>query len=180
MALTARTVSSHLTDYDQIKKLYHNAFPEDELVKWSRLMRKSRSNNVEFLAYYDQNELVGFTYVIQQRHVNFLFFLAVVDQLRSKGYDGQIIDWLRAKYADTPLVLEIETPDSQAQNASQRTRRLQFYQRHGFRDSGHRVQEGPVGYTVLSDDDSFAIENLAKAYHWFWRPFFRRQNIHIQ
>ena len=53
MPLTAQTVSKHLTDYDQIKDLYHTAFPEEELVKWSWLLRKSRSKNAEFLAYYD-------------------------------------------------------------------------------------------------------------------------------
>ena len=97
MPLTAQTVSKHLTDYDQIKDLYHTAFPEEELVKWSWLLRKSRSKNAEFLAYYDQNRFVGFSYMIHQPNLDFLFYLAVYPDQHSRGYGGQILDWLNAK-----------------------------------------------------------------------------------
>lgn len=139
-------------------------------------MRKSHSQHAEFLAYYDQNQFVGFSYVIQQPKINFLFYLAVHDQFRSQGYGGRILNWLQAKYEDTPLVLEAEALDDQADNREQRERRFRFYQTHGFNDSAHTVLEDQVKYSILSNTD-FEMKDLEKAYHWFWRPFFHRQNI---
>lgn len=181
MALNAYTVSSHLTDYDKIKQLYHSSFPEDELVKWSWLMLKARSEKVEFLAYYDDTQFLGFSYMIHlKKECDFLFFFAVDPQLQSKGYGGQILDWLNTKHPDIPIVLEAEALDDQAANASQRQRRMDFYAQHGFHDTQHRVNEEGMIYAVLANQPQFDIQQLTQAYHWFWRPFFHRQNITIK
>lgn len=180
MPLTAQTVSKHLTDYDQIKDLYHTAFPEEELVKWSWLLRKSRSKNTEFLAYYDQNRFVGFSYMIHQPNLDFLFYLAVDSDQHSQGYGGQILDWLNAKNPDVPIVLEVEPLDEQADNAEQRQRRMKFYQSHGFNSTNHQITEDGTQYVILTNGQDFDIQQLAKAYHWFYRPFNHRHHIEIK
>lgn len=175
--LTALTVSTHLTDYDKIKHLYHTTFPEDELIKWSWLLRKSHSKNVEFLAYYDHNEFIGFSYMIHQPELDFLFFLAVAPQHHSKGYGGQILDWLNTKHPDTPIVLEAEPLDDKADNLEQRKRRLAFYQAHDYHDTKHRVTEDGVEYAVLTNQESIDLKILAKIYRWFFRPFNWRHQV---
>lgn len=175
--LTARTISTHLTDFDHIKDLYHSIFPEEEQIKWSWLMRKSRSKHVEFLAYYDDTEFIGFSYMIHQPELDFLFFLAVDPSHHSKGYGGQILDWLNTKHPDSPIVLEVEPLNDQAANSEQRQRRFAFYKKHGFRDSKKRIQEDGVEYALLTNRPSLNLPHLEKAIKWFFRPFNHRHSI---
>ncbi|WP_295729411.1 GNAT family N-acetyltransferase [uncultured Limosilactobacillus sp.] len=176
MTLTAQTVSRHLTDYEQIKQLYHDAFPVDEQVKWSWLVHKANSKHGEFLAYYDHNQLVGFSYLIHHQQLDFLFFLAVDPKLHSQGYGGQILDWLNAKRPAIPLVLDAEPLNDDATNAEQRRRRLKFYQKHGFQDSHYQVTEDGLTYTILANQP-FQLKDLEAAYRWFFRPFNYRHQL---
>lgn len=176
MSLTAQTVSKHLTDYEQIKQLYHDSFPVKEQVKWSWLMWKAKSKHAKFLAYYDDNQLVGFSYVIHHHHLDFLFFLAVNPNLHSQGYGGQILDWLNAKRPEVPIVLDAEPLNDQATNAKQRRRRMAFYHNHGFYDSRHRVTEDSLTYAILTNQD-FELAQLVAAYRWFFRPFNHRHQL---
>lgn len=180
MKLTAQTVSPHLTDYAQIKHLYHTAFPEDELFKWSWLMFKAHSSKVEFLAYYDQNQFVGLSYTIHYAGIDLLLYLAVDPQYHSQGYGGQILDWLIAKHPDTPLVLEVEPLDEDAPNITQRKRRVAFYQRHGFHNTHHRLVEDRMEYSILTNHEKLDLRNLHQLYRWFARPFSWRSKVTIQ
>lgn len=179
MSLTVRTVSKHLTDYERIQQLYHTAFPVEEQVKWSWLMHKARSKYVDFLIYYDDNQFVGFSYLIHRNNLNFLFFLAVDPDLHSQGYGGQILEWLQAKHSEEPIVLDMEPLDEQAANAKQRQRRFAFYQQHGFSDTNYQVVENGVRYTILANQKHFKIQQLESTYRWFSWPFYHRQHIQI-
>lgn len=176
MSLTAQTVSKHLTDYEQIKQLYHDSFPVKEQVKWSWLMWKAKSKHVEFLAYYDDNQLVGFSYVIHHHQLDFLFFLAVNPNLHSQGYGGQILDWINAKRPEVPIVLDTEPLNDQATNSEQRRRRMAFYHNHGFYDSRYRVTEDDLTYAILTNQD-FKLAQLIAVYRWFFRPFNHRHQL---
>ncbi|WP_251547704.1 GNAT family N-acetyltransferase [Limosilactobacillus caecicola] len=180
MKLDARTVSTHLTDYDQIKQLYHTAFPAEEQVSWSSLMHKSHSKHVEFLAYYVDSEFVGMTYVIRHSNTNLLFYFAIADGARDHGYGGQIIDWLQEKYPNEPLVIEVEPDDPQAPNLEQRQRRFKFYHRHGFHEIGHQVVEEGVPYEILSTDPTFDVQLMKPIYRWFSFPFINRSKLEIK
>lgn len=180
MPLTAFTVSKHLTDYDQIQKLYQTVFPANEQIKWSWLMRKARSKNVEFLSYYDDNTFVGFSYMIHQPTLDFLFYLAVAPDRHSQGYGGQILDWLNTKHPDMPIILEIEPLDEHADNLEPRQRRLAFYQKHGFQLTKHTVTEDGTTYTILANQSSVDVQPLTKLYRWFFRPFNHRHHISVQ
>ncbi|WP_050755769.1 N-acetyltransferase [Limosilactobacillus coleohominis] len=82
MSLTAQTVSN----YEHINQDHLTcSLTGKEQVKWSWLMWKAKSKHAEFLAYYDDNQLVGFSYVIHHHHLDFLFFLAVNPNLHSQA-----------------------------------------------------------------------------------------------
>lgn len=48
---------------EQIKQLYETAFPEDEQIPWKDLMRLVEEMPLDFTAYYDGEEFIGFTIV---------------------------------------------------------------------------------------------------------------------
>ena len=45
---------------EKIKQLYETAFPEDEQIPWKDLMRLVEEMPLDFTAYYDGEEFIGF------------------------------------------------------------------------------------------------------------------------
>ena len=48
---------------EKIKQLYEMAFPEDEQIPWKDLMRLVEEMPLDFTAYYDGEDFIGFTIV---------------------------------------------------------------------------------------------------------------------
>ncbi len=171
MTLTAKTVTRHLPAYQELYRLYLRAFPKAERVPWSWLMIKARSPRARFTAYFDGEALVGFTYLITGAKVNYLMYLAVNDQVRSKGYGSQILACLTATYPKRELVLEIEHPDKNAENAPQRMARLRFYLRNHFHQTSHLFEDGPTTYQLLATDPQIDPAVIYKHhFRWFAWP----------
>ena len=70
--------------------------------------------------------------------------------LRSRGIGAGILDRLRARYPGRDLIVEVEPPEEESENALQRQRRMDFYLRNGFHDLNRHVTGNGVRYTVLS------------------------------
>jgi len=63
LSLTSIAVTKRLADYPAIRALYQRAFPRAEQVPWFWLMFKAKRSRAHFTAYYDGEDLVGFTYL---------------------------------------------------------------------------------------------------------------------
>lgn len=61
------------------------------------------------------------------------------------------------------LVLNIELLDKTADNYKQRVKRMEFYERNGFRDTGYCLVDVTGEYSILSTGDSFGVEEYEKA-----------------
>ena len=48
---------------EKIKQLYETAFPEDEQIPWKDLIRLIEEMPLDFTAYYDGEDFIGFTIV---------------------------------------------------------------------------------------------------------------------
>ena len=63
-----RTVQITAANADEkIKQLYETAFPEDEQIPWKDLMRLVEEMPLDFTAYYDGEEFIGFTIVYPRK-----------------------------------------------------------------------------------------------------------------
>ena len=54
----------------QIRQLYEAAFPEGEQIPWNDLMRLVDEMPLDFTAYYDGEEFIGFTIVYPRKSFN--------------------------------------------------------------------------------------------------------------
>ena len=121
---------------EQLKHLYEISFPDDEKIPWDDLMRLIDEMHLDFTAYYDGEEFVGFTIVYPRPTVNWYWYFAVLPELRGKGLGQQILTQLIKKYAGHTCVLDMESPyQDPCPNPEQRRRRHEFYLRNGFRDT---------------------------------------------
>ena len=149
--LQSREVTRRLPQYREVIDLYRRAFPpEERLPLWHmRLMALRR--DVGFRAWLDDGALVGLTYTVDSPATVWLFYLAVNDSVRSRGYGSRILNGVRRHAAGRTVVLELEPLDDGAPNLEQRRRRLAVYERGGFALTGYRIHEGDQSYSVMAD-----------------------------
>ena len=120
---------------EQIKQLYETAFPEDEQIPWDDLMRLVGEMPLDFTAYYDGQDFIGFTVVYPRKSFNWFWYFAVREKLRGKGYGQHILTQLIEQYKGQPFVLDMKSPTQVCENVDQRKHRHDFYLRNGFRDT---------------------------------------------
>ena len=57
---------------ERIKQLYETAFPEGEQIPWNDLMRLVGEMPLDFTAYYDGEEFIGFTIIYPRKSFNWI------------------------------------------------------------------------------------------------------------
>lgn len=50
------------------------------------LLKCSKREGIDFIAYYDEEKFIGLAYLITFENLTYLWYLAVVQDLRSQGY----------------------------------------------------------------------------------------------
>jgi len=147
--MTSRQVTSRTADRE-LRLLYESAFPENEKIPWKYLLRLIEPIHLDFTAYRDQGRFVGFTIVYPGPSFNWLWYFAVEEQLRGKGYGGRILACLKERYQGQNCVLDMESPRQEdCDNLLQRKRRYDFYLRNGFRGTDVYRWYGDTEMTIM-------------------------------
>ena len=155
-------------DYRLVVELMRTAFPPEERIHIWILNLLSKKKNVNFNAWYDNQEFCGITYTIESEKMIFLLYFAVNAQQRSKGYGSQIINELKKTAGGREIILNVEKPDKSAGNNVQRVKRIAFYERNGFYQSGFDLRIEGLDYLVFSTSavlDKMEFSNILKKYH---------------
>ena len=148
IALTTKQITADNAG-QQIRQLYESAFPEDEQIPWKDLMRLVKEMPLDFTAYYDGEDFIGFTIVYPRKQFNWYWYFAVREELRGKGYGQQILTQLIEKYKGQTCVLDMESPTQVCENIEQRRRRHAFYLRNGFRDTNVYRTYSDITMTIM-------------------------------
>ncbi|MBQ6374918.1 MAG: GNAT family N-acetyltransferase [Clostridia bacterium] len=149
--ITEKPVTRKLKEYTEICQLLKTAFPvHEQLPIWVlKLLAVRRS--VNFRALYDEGQFCGILYTFENEKYIFVLYLAVNDNIRSKGHGSRILDWLKT-HTEKIIVLNVESVDPSAHNDTQRLRRIEFYRSNGIYDTGARFMGTGVNYSVLASD----------------------------
>ena len=148
MRLTARKVDGSLRDLSRVKGLLERAFPENEQFPMFLLRLRAWSSYVHFLAYYDGDDFCGFTYTVENEDMVFVLYLAVNDEIRSKGYGTAILADLKARASGRGVALNIEP--------------LEFYRRNGFVSTDYNLIDGGDRYLILCTKEDFPVEDYIR------------------
>lgn len=136
-------------DMENMKKLYLRAFPKEERAPFWLLKSKSKKDFVDFLAIYDESKWVGFAYVIRYEKLAYIFYLAIDDSVRGKGYGTKTLKKLKEKYDGYKIFLALETLDKNADNYEQRVKRHNFYRNAGLKDFPYKLREATMVYSIM-------------------------------
>jgi hypothetical protein len=78
--MTTRQITAAHAD-EELKQLYETAFPENEQIPWGNLMRLIGEMPLDFTAYYDDEEFIGFTIVYPRKSFNWYWYFAVREEI---------------------------------------------------------------------------------------------------
>lgn len=148
---------------DEIIDIYNTRmvkdFPTDELRPLNLILGPYDKGTYLCYALIDELETpkatLGYAFFIKMG-TDYLFdYLAISDVKRNSGIGTSFLKLLKEKFTDSTSVIgEVEDP-SYAENDSNKdlqTRRLNFYLRNGYLDTGVRVKLFGVDYIVLEMD----------------------------
>ena len=138
-------MSRKMDIYQNIKRLYKSAFPKEERAPFWLLMRKG----ADFWALYDGEKWVGIAHVVKNEELAYVFYLAICEKDRGKGYGRQAVEALKAHYQGGRLFLALERLDPNAENYEQRVKRHAFYQHCGLSDLPYQLKEASVVYDIM-------------------------------
>jgi len=134
--LRIESITKRFEDFKAVEDLYKSAFPKAEQAPMFFLLQRAKKDYIEFNACYDNDMLVGITYLITHEPITYVLYIATAATERSKGYGSQIMEHIKKAHPDNRIILNIETEDENADNNEQRKKRKQFYIKNGFLSSG--------------------------------------------
>ena len=155
MKLKELSINSGNANDKRLRQLYETAFPVQEQIPYEDIIDLLDVMDIDYTAYYDGEDLVGFTMVLRLPRYNWGWYFAVKESLRGKGIGQNILSMVLDRYhGQRPFVIDIESPlQPDAQNPEQRRRRHAFYKRNGLKDTPtSRTYEG-ITYTIMTNSD---------------------------
>lgn len=174
MSVELRRFDKKSADYKNVKRLYNSAFPADEKAPFWLLMRKLKKDGVDFWAAYSEEKWVGLAYVLSYKSISYLFYLAIDDNARGKGFGSGVLSTLKEKYQGQNLFLAIEEIDEKADNYSERLKRKQFYEKNGFHSLDCKLREASVIYDLLGVGGKVSPKDYSDMFDAYLGKLFKR------
>lgn len=150
-----KKVSKKLGNYSEIVDLYAKSFPKNERLPIWLITLLAKRKCADFFAFYDEECFCGIAYLIYYNNLTFVFYLAVNSNIRSKGYGSRILQWIEEYKRNNDIILCIEPPIEESDNYEQRVKRLKFYQRNGYAQTGYQIIDGEP-YDLLFKGEKFS------------------------
>lgn len=169
MRMELKSIEREDAHLSRVRQLYQEAFPKVERVPFERLFTLKEKAAVDFIGYYHEAELLGFTYTFHYQDLSWLFYFAVVPSLRGKGIGTSILQQLEEREAGKRLMIDIEDPDQPSENEVQRRKRYDFYLRMGFSDYGIRKHWAPITYNILAYGGAITVQDYDNLVQELWR-----------
>ncbi len=158
MQVQFQKIAKSSPDFAKTKRLYQTAFPRNERAPLARLMKRTADENAVMFGIYDGAIWVGLLYVLNRDDLSYIFYFAIDDEKRGKGYGTAAMREFQRLYAGRRIFLAAEQRDPSAENYAERCRRADFYLRCGFSEMHMKIREASVVYDVFGVGGNVAPE----------------------
>lgn len=149
MALSFLEITISSPNFLEIKRLYLSSFPEEERPPFEYLFQKKMKVKLTVYEIKEGESFIGLAVVANYLDLAYLFFFAINESLRGKGYGGKAIKELISLYNKKRLYLCAEEVDVSYLDYDNRKRREGFYIRNGFRNTKIAFTEVGVRYELF-------------------------------
>ena len=161
--LSMKLIGNTQEELKKAKALYYRAFPKNERRSFPELV-ENRFGSTEVFCFYDEKTFVGMACLLNSPSISHIIYLAVDESLRGYGYGSRALDLLHQSKSGKKIMVDIEVPDEQAENAEQRKKRKKFYLRAGYEETPVKYEWRQENYEILS----FGGQISEAEYDGFW------------
>lgn len=162
--LSMNLISNTPEELKKAKVLYYRAFPKNERRSFPELV-ENRLGGTEVFCFYDGETFVGMACMLNTLTISHIIYLAVDESLRGNGYGSKALELLHQSKPGKRIMVDIEVPDEQAENAEQRRIRKKFYLRAGYAETPVKYEWRKENYEILS----FGGQISMAEYDDFWK-----------
>lgn len=162
MDLRVESVTRKSKEKQKIKEIYTSSFLKEDRMPFGLMLIMAKMKNTEFLSFHDKYTLCGFVYMATIENLTFVMFLAVDENIRSKGYGSRILDKIQSIHTDSKIIISIERCVEEAKDIEQRLKRKKFYANNGYKETGYLVELANKKQEILIkngefDEDEFSF-----------------------
>jgi GNAT superfamily N-acetyltransferase len=172
-----------LNTFSQVEEIYTSRmmhdFGEDEIRPLSALQKFW--NRGEYFCYglYDRDKLLAYAFFLGRGRHFLLDYLAVSPEHRGEGLGSVFLRELTNQFPDADCVLvEVEDPAAAQTDElrSARQRRMRFYSRNGFYDTGIASRTFGVDYRLLNiaAEKNLSASEIREIYTGMYRSMLPR------
>lgn len=158
-------IDRNFRDREKLFALNDEAFPVEERIPSDKLLGLIESIDSDAWGLYDGDEFVGFALMTTDSETKlcYLGFFAIDSRFRSRGYGTQALHEFHRHYDGYQIILDMELMDDEtADNMAQRERRLDFYQRNGFKRAMLRIAYLGMEYELMCSQDELRLKDFEK------------------
>lgn len=141
--------------YKQVNNIYKSSFPIEE--RYVSLNKMIRSKETALYCLIEKETVLGIIYLIFYKDMVFILYLAVRNEIRSKGCGSYLLKWCLSKYNDKKIYLNIEEVKADADDYIIRKRRLDFYLKNQFFVTNYISKENKENFNILSNYEKMDI-----------------------
>ena len=122
----------------KIERLYIEAFPAGERKPFSMLLRMRRKQKANLLVIHETKtgKVVGLAFFLKYKEDVLFDYFAVIPECRNKGYGSVVLEKIKEYYSGRRIFGEVEVPDKNADDYNNQLRRMEFYKRNDFKETG--------------------------------------------
>lgn len=164
MSLHAVPITRQFEYMDKFDALNKEAFPLEERIPKSQLVQLGEEDFAELLGIYDGEEFIGFFFLLTEADCVYVFFFAIDEKVRSKGYGGKALKMLRDIYPDKKIFIDLEVIDEAAPNNEQRIARRKFYERNGYQTTNYFLSYFDMTFEILNPEGEFDKDTFWSMY----------------
>ena len=126
MELKTKVVTKKNKDFKKVKELFLTSFPKEQRSPFWLLLLTSKTKEIDFLSFYHEDVLCGFTYTTAIDNITFVIYLAVCHDMWSKGYGSAILAEIQSMHQDNKVILYIDRCDEKTSDYEKCLRRKSF------------------------------------------------------
>lgn len=147
--------------YNKFKELYFNAFPKEERRPLFLFWLTSKFGKIDAFALEKDEKFVGLLISTKVKDIVWVDYLAISPEYRGQNLGSEALENLKEYYSNSRIFLEVETPLDNVDNYHQRVKRINFYNKNGFHNSGLRVNCFDCDFTILSYNGKIKFQEYA-------------------
>ena len=172
MNMQLKQISKHDPWYAEAQRLYEASFPPNERISFSELFNDF-DGACEVMAALEGNLFVGLTVLLTYEDITHILYMAVEEDLRSRGYGSRMLELIRKHYPGQKIIADVERLEEDAKNEPQRESRITFYRKNGYRFTDIDYRWEGEDYCIMSNGGNVSHD----AFQNFWGHFYPRQNV---